>query len=82
MAIKRTTIEGTKIICEIDSTNLTRTEYDTESKKMVVVFKNGISYEYDDVPHNIYAQLRLSESQGKYFNTNIAKSYKYKKIDN
>lgn len=82
MAIKRTTIEGTKIICEIDSTNLARTEYDTESKKMVVVFKNGISYEYDDVPHNIYAQLRLSESQGKYFNTNIAKSYKYKKIDN
>jgi len=78
MAIKRTTIEGTKIICEIDSTN----EYDTESKKMVALFKSGVSYEYDEVPHNIYAQFRLSESQGKYFNTNIAKAYKYKKIDN
>jgi hypothetical protein len=82
MAIKRTTIEGTKIICEIDSTNLVRTEYDTESKKMVALFKSGVSYEYDEVPHNIYAQFRLSESQGKYFNTNIAKAYKYKKIDN
>ncbi len=42
MAIKRTTIEGTKIICEIDSTNLVRTEYDTESKKMVALFKSGV----------------------------------------
>jgi hypothetical protein len=81
MAIKRTEINGTKIICEIESSNLKSTEYDTESKKLVVEFKNGIKYEYDEIPHNIFAQLRLSESQGKFFNTQIAKSYKYKKID-
>jgi hypothetical protein len=80
MAVKRTTIEGTKILCEIESSNLKSTEYDTESKKLVVEFKNGMKYEYDDVPHNIYAQFRLSESQGKFFNTQISKSYKYKKI--
>jgi hypothetical protein len=48
---------------------------------LVVEFKNGIKYEYDDVPHNIFAQLRLSDSQGKFFNTSIAKTYKYKKLD-
>jgi len=80
MAIKRTEINGTKIICEIESSNLKSTEYDTESKKLVVEFKNGIKYEYDEVPHNIFAQLRLSESQGKFFNTSIAKSFKYKKV--
>jgi hypothetical protein len=80
MAVKRTTIEGTKILCEIESSNLKSTEYDTESKKLVVEFKNGMKYEYDEVPHNIYAQFRLSESQGKFFNTQISKSYKYKKI--
>ena len=80
MAVKRTPIEGTKILCEIESSNLKSTEYDTESKKLVVEFKNGMKYEYDDVPHNIYAQFRLSESQGKFFNTQISKSYKYKKI--
>jgi hypothetical protein len=80
MSIKRTEINGTKIICEIESSNLKSTEYDTESKKLVVEFKNGIKYEYDEVPHNIFAQLRLSDSQGKFFNTQIAKSFKYKKV--
>jgi hypothetical protein len=81
MAIKRTTIEGTKIICEIESSNLIQTEYDSETKKLISVFKNGFKYEYDDVPHTVYSQFRLAESQGKYFNTDIAKQYKYKKIE-
>jgi hypothetical protein len=37
-------------------------------------------YEYEEVPHSIYAQFRLAESQGKYFNQNIARKFKYKKI--
>jgi len=80
MAIKKTEILGTKIICEIDSSNLKTTEYDTESKKLVVEFKNGIKYEYDDVPHQTYTKFRLSESQGKFFVTEISKAFKYKKI--
>jgi len=80
MAVKNTKIEGTKIICEIESSNLVTTEYDTESKKLVVEFKNGMKYEYDEVPHTTYAQLRLSESQGKFFNTQIAKKFNYKKL--
>jgi hypothetical protein len=81
MAIKKTTIEGTTITCEIESSNLVKTIYDSETKKMITEFKNGVKYEYDEVPHNIYAQFRLSESQGKYFNSNISKTYKYKKLD-
>jgi hypothetical protein len=82
MAIKRTTIDGTRIICEIESSNLILTEYDSETKKLITQFKNGMRYEYDEVPHNIYAQFRLSESQGKFFNTQISKVFKYKKLDN
>jgi hypothetical protein len=81
MSIKRTTIEGTKIICEIESSNLVRTEYDSETEKLITVFKNGAVYEYDEVPHNIYARFRLSESQGKFFNTDISKKYKYRKVE-
>jgi hypothetical protein len=47
----------------------------------MATFKNGIIYEYEDVPHKIYAQFRLAESQGKYFNSDISKQYKYKKIE-
>ena len=81
MAITRTDIVGTKIICEIESSNLVKTEYDTDTNKLIATFKSGIMYEYEDVPHKIYAQFRLAESQGKYFNTDIAKQYKYKKIE-
>jgi hypothetical protein len=81
MAITKTKIEGTKIFCEIDSSNLKNSVYDTEDKKLVVEFKNGVKYEYEEVPHNIFAQMRLSDSQGKFFNTKIAKVYKYKKLE-
>ena len=80
MAILKETILGTKIINEIQSSNVKKTEYDTETKKLVVEFNNGHKYEYDEVPHQVYTQFRMAESQGKYFNLNISKTYKYKKV--
>ena len=80
LKIKKGQIIGTKIINEIDSSNLTKTEYDTESKKLIIEFKNGMKYEYDEVPHQLYTQFRMSESQGKFFSTKIAKTFKYKKL--
>lgn len=80
MAIIREQINGTKIINEIQSSNIRRTEFDTESKELVVEFNNGLIYLYENVPHQIYTQFRMSESQGKFFSSKIAKSYKYKKM--
>lgn len=58
MAITSEKIVGTKILNEIDSSNLVRTEYDTETKKLIAEFKNGIKYEYEDVPHQTYTSFR------------------------
>jgi hypothetical protein len=80
MAITRTDIEGNKIICEITSSNLKRSEYDIENKTLKITFNNEMLYEYEEVPHSIYSQFRLSDSQGRYFNQNIAKKFKYKKL--
>lgn len=80
MAILKEEILGTKIINEIKSSNIKKTEYDTETKKLVVEFNNGFKYEYDDVPHQVYTKFRMSESQGKFFTTDISKAYKYKKL--
>ena len=80
MAVKKETIDGTKIINEIESTNIVKTEYDTATKKMIAEFKNGARYQYDDVPHNVYTKFRMSESQGKFFTTDISKKFKYKKV--
>ena len=80
MAITKEEIKGTKILNEINSSNLAKSEYDTETKKMIVEFKNGLRYEYDDVPLQVYTQFRMSESQGKFFSGKISKAYKYKKL--
>jgi aspartokinase-like uncharacterized kinase len=80
MAILREEIRGTKIINEIQSSNIRKTEFDSESKELIVEFNNGLRYLYENVPHQIYTQFRMSESQGKFFNTKIAKTFKYKRL--
>jgi hypothetical protein len=80
MAILKEEINGTKIINEIQSSNIRKTEYDTENKTLLVEFNNGMKYEYQEVPHQLYTQFRMSESQGKFFSSKIAKTFKYKKI--
>lgn len=80
MAIIREMIVGTKILNEVESSNLVRTEYDVETKKLITEFKNGMRYEYEDVPHQIYTQFRSAKSQGSFFNKNISKTFKYKKL--
>ena len=80
MAILKEEIIGTRIINEIESSNLVKTEYDVETQMLITEFKNGVKYEYEKVPHRVYTEFRISESQGKYFSSNIAKTYKYKKI--
>jgi hypothetical protein len=80
MAIIKEEIKGTKIINEIKSSNIRKTEYDTESKLLVVEFNNGLRYQYNDVPHQVYTKFRLAKSQGSFFGSEISKKYKYNKI--
>jgi hypothetical protein len=80
MGIIKEEIIGTKIKNEIKSSNIKSTIYDTETKDLVVEFNNGAKYQYDNVPHQVYTKFRLAESQGKFFTTDIAKKYSYKKV--
>ena len=51
MAIIKEEIDGTKIKNQIKSSNIKSTEYDTETKDLVIEFNNGGKYKYDNVPH-------------------------------
>ena len=82
MSIKKEEIKGTKILNEVESANISRTEYDTETKEMIVEFKNGQRYKYDEVALRTYTKFRMAESQGSFFNKEISKKYKYNKITN
>lgn len=80
MAITKEEIKGTKIINEIKSSNIKGAVYDTESKNLLIEFNNGAKYEYEGVPHQIYTKFRMAKSQGSFFNSDISKKYKYKKL--
>jgi hypothetical protein len=80
MAITSEIISGTTILNEIESSNIVKTQYDTSTKVMIAEFKNGMRYEYSDVPHQKYTQFRMAESQGNFFNKNISKAHTYKKL--
>ena len=80
MAIKSEKIIGKQIINEIESSNLIKTVYNLDKKTLVATFKNGAEYEYEEVPHKIYTKFRMAESQGRFFNVEISKNYKYKKV--
>jgi hypothetical protein len=80
MGIISETIEGKNISVTVNSSNIKFAQYDTESKDLQVTFNNGLIYEYSNVPWEVFTKFRMSESQGKFFNSNISKTYKYKKI--
>lgn len=80
MAIKKETISGTKIICEIESSNINTAEFDTATGKLLIGFKNNAQYEYEEVPMQIFTRFRMAESQGSFFSKEISKKYKYKKM--
>jgi hypothetical protein len=80
MAITSEIISGTTILNEVESSNIVRTQYDTSTKKMIAEFKNGVRYEYNDIPHQKYTQFRMAESQGNFFNKNISKAHTYNKL--
>jgi hypothetical protein len=80
MAIVSESIKGNLIEVTINSSNLKSATYNTENEDLTVTFNNGAIYEYNKVPWNKFTKFRLAESQGKYFNENIGKAYKFKKI--
>lgn len=80
MAILKENIEGKQITIDIQSSNLKTAMYDTESEDLTVTFNNGSIYVYNKVPWNVFTKFRMAESQGKFFNGNIGRTFNYTKI--
>lgn len=80
MAIISENFSGSTINVEIKSSNLKFATYDTTSKTLTTTFNNGSIYEYYGIPWVLFTKFRMAESQGKFFNAEIIKNYKFKKI--
>jgi hypothetical protein len=65
----------------VSSTNLSSVGYEEESLTLRVEFLNGTSYEYYNVPKEVFEELLNSSSKGQYLNSNIKKGgYPYSKL--
>ena len=64
----------------ISSSNVIDFHY--KSKVLEVKFSDGSSYEYLDVPHNIYQKLVNSDIPGRFVRRNICNAFVYRKLSN
>ncbi len=63
----------------VSSSNLVAAGYDTSSMILRIQFKSG-TYDYYNVPKNIFDGLLVAPSKGKYHHTYIKNSFSYKRI--
>ena len=80
MGILSEKIEGKLIEVKIQSSNIKSSTYNTEDKTLLIEFNNNSLYLYNEVPWEVFTKFRMAESQGKYFNSDISKKYKYEKV--
>lgn len=64
----------------VDSSNIERIGYDSNSSTLRVEFKSKRTYDYFNVPENIFNELRSASSVGGYHARNIKNSYPYTEI--
>lgn len=64
-----------------ESSNIVASTYNRGNKNLNIVFKNGGSYTYQNVPETDYVRFETAESQGQVLNSQI-KKYAFLKHDN
>nr|NJM04752.1 KTSC domain-containing protein [Desulfobacula sp.] len=60
-----------------ESSNLARFRYDETSQTLTVQFNSGTTYDYYDVPHHVFEEMKSADSKGKYLNKEIKGIYRY-----
>lgn len=62
------------------SSNVESIGYDEDSSTLEIEFKNGATYQYFDVPENVFNELRDADSVGGYLAARIKGSYRFSKV--
>ena len=60
----------------VDSTAVSRVDYDDEARRLLVTFATGRTYAYDAVPRNVYDTMLQAPSKGRFFNSEIRDRYR------
>lgn len=65
----------------VKSSTIKSIGYNYSFKELEVEFIRGAIYRYQDVDSNVVCNLLFAESIGQYFNKNVAKNFKYEKVE-
>ena len=65
---------------EVESSNIAAVGYDEEVKKLLVRFKSGHEYAYDDVPESTFEAFLAAPSKGQFFAAAVRGVYAYEKL--
>ncbi len=60
-----------------ESSNISQFCYDADNSTLIVTFKNGSTYNYYDVPNNIYEGMKGAPSKGSYLAQYVKGHYRY-----
>jgi hypothetical protein len=68
------------IMVQVSSSNLLAVGYDKGSRILRIAFHGGRTYDYFDVPPDVYRALIDAPSLGRYLNAVIRKRYRYRQV--
>ena len=63
-----------------ESSTIATFGYDEARDVLVVQFKAGSTYEYYDVPENVFTQMCGASSKGQFLAQNVKGSYRYARV--
>lgn len=64
----------------ISSTNIASVGYESESETLEIEFLTGSTYQYFDVPQQVFEGLKTASSPGQYFAQHVKGVFRYSKI--
>ncbi len=65
----------------VESSAIQRIEYDRETRTLFVIFVDGDTYAYFDVPEPVQQAFMVAESKGRFFAERIRERYDYRRLD-
>lgn len=63
------------------STVIRSFDYDASRRELLVVFRSGRRYVYEDVPEDTFVAMRNSFSKGEFFNEHIRERFAFRRVD-
>jgi hypothetical protein len=68
------------VMHDVSSSNISSIGYDNDTQTLQVVFNDGSTYQYFDVPETVFQDFLGAGSVGSYLHQNIKGTYRYSRV--